>query len=140
MTPDKQIDAQEFINSMPQSRALGLEVEIMQAGVAVVHLPYSKNLVGDPKTGVVHGGAVSTLMDTCSGASVMCHPDSPAMTSTLDLRIDYMRSATPGQTIVARAECYHITKSIAFVRATACDDDTDNPVACATGAFTVAGA
>ncbi len=135
--PDMIDLARQFIHALPHSVLLGMEPQKMVAGEAVISMPYNSALVGDPKTGVIHGGAVSSLMDTCCGAAVMSHPDNKGGTATIDLRIDYMRPATPGQTITAHATCYHFSRSVAFVRAVATDEDGAHPVATATGAFTV---
>ena len=129
--------SRQFMDSLPHARALGMQLIQMGQGKAVVTMDYDPRFIGDPVTGVLHGGAISALMDTASGASVMAHPESPAATATLGLRIDYMRPATPGQRITARAECYHVTRSVAFIRVTATDNDETRPVACGTGTFTL---
>lgn len=129
--------AMAFFQALPHAMALGVIAEEMDAGRAAISMPWRADLVGDPETGVIHGGAVSALMDTCCGMAAMSHPEASGGAATIGLRIDYMRSATPGQTIRARAECHHITRTVAFVRATAMDDDDLRPVATATGTFTV---
>lgn len=129
--------ARAFIEALPHAAALNMKLDEIGDGRATISMAYDARLVGDPATGVLHGGAISALMDTASGASVMSHPEAPYSTATLDLRIDYFRPATPGQTVTARAECHHVTRSVAFVRVTATDQDESRPVAMGTGAFTV---
>lgn len=127
-----------FVAILPQARALGLTVEAVEPGCLTLAMPYADRLIGDPVSRVIHGGAVSTLMDTCCGGAVISHPDMDGLdTATLDLRIDYMRPATPGRTVFARATCYHVTRTVAFVRAEAwVEGEEDRPVAGAAGAFT----
>ena len=127
--------ARQFIEALPHARALGLAVEGVGDGWATLSMPWADHLVGDPRTGVIHGGAVSTLMDTCGGAAVLTHPTGALGTATMDLRIDYMRAATPGQAVTARADCHHVTRAVAFVRAEA--RDGDGVVAVANGTFTL---
>ncbi|MBZ4022746.1 thioesterase [Rhodobacter sp. TJ_12] len=137
MNADKLTLARQFIEAIPHAQALQMQFESLGDGRAELSMPWREDLVGDPRTGVIHGGAVSALMDTCCGAAVISHPEAPAGTATIDLRIDYMRTATPRQRITARAEVYHITRTVAFLRATAHDEEDGLPVATATGAFTV---
>ena len=136
-SPETLALARQFILALPHSRALGMQVLSIGSGKAEIAMDYDTRFIGDPATAVLHGGAVSALMDTASGAAVMCHPSAPMSTATLDLRIDYMRPAVPGQRITARADCYHVTKSVAFIRVSATDDDQSRPVATGTGAFTL---
>ena len=141
MTPDltsaaRDEIAQRFISALPYAKALGLTLVRLGDGTAEILMPWNRHLIGDPETGVVHGGAVFALMDTCAGTAVMSHASAPRRTATLDLRIDYMRTALPDRAITARAECYHLTRTVAFVRATATDGD-DRAIATATGAFMI---
>ena len=140
MTAEQKAElARKFTEAIPHCKALGMVLEKLEDGEAIMSMPYDEKLIGDPRTGVIHGGAVSALLDTCCGSAVMSHPKAPAITATIDLRIDYMRPATPGQKITAKATCYHVTRSVAFVRAVALDEDEGRPVATASGAFTADG-
>lgn len=133
---DNTMDSRNFIEALPFSKALGMRLETIDDGRAVISMPYDERLIGDPRTSVIHGGAVSALMDTTSGASVMSVKGGSGVTATLDLRIDYMRPARPGQRITCEAVCYHTTRTVAFVRATAIDEEDGAPVASSVGAFT----
>lgn len=119
----------------PQARALGFETVSLEKAVAILKVPYRDELVGDPDTGVIAGGVVTTLLDHCCGQAAHAAMDAFAYIATLDLRIDYMRPAEPGKAVFARAHCYKLTRSVAFVRAVAYDEDPEDPVAAASAAF-----
>lgn len=106
----------EFV---PHNLALGLEVLRVRGGDVWVKLPYAEKLVGDPATGVMHGGAISSAMDATGGLSVMTKLGKPGSIATLDLRIDYLRPAPRGEDVVIHATCYKITRHVCFVRGVA---------------------
>lgn len=128
---------QVFLDALPHAKALGMKVAGIGEAEASLSMEWAPHLVGDPDTGVIHGGAVSALLDTCSGTAVMMHPSRPLMTATIDLRVDYMRAARPHERITAKAVCYHVTRSVAFVRVTANDETGGVPVATGAGTFTL---
>src|SRR5437868_12126805 len=115
----------------------GLRLDRAAPGEAWSSLPYRPVFVGDTETGVLHGGVVTAMLDESCGMAAQLALDGTRAIATLDLRIDYLKPATPGLDIRAHAVCYRTTRSIAFVRATAYQDSEDDPVATATACFMV---
>ena len=136
--PDGKIYEQAFSDAIPQNKALGLEVVEVARGRGVLRLPWKQDLVGNPETGVIHGGAITTMLDACCGMAVVTMLKTPQPFATLDLRIDYVRPATKGEAVIAEAECYRITSNVAFTRAFAHHGDRSDPIAAASGTFMLA--
>jgi len=126
---------QWFSDSIPHNKALGLRVVSVRKGFASMRLEWRAELVGDPDTGVLAGGPLTAMLDSCCGMSVATMLKEPKPFATLDLRIDYARPATPGKAVIAEAECYRITRSVAFTRAFAHHGDAKDPIAAAAGTF-----
>ena len=124
-----------LMSALPHSRELGMRLISRADDEAVLMIPYDPKLIGDPQTGVMHGGAITALLDTCCGTAVMMSSKKPSSTATLDLRINYMKPATPEKSVYAHAHCYRATRSIGFVRAIAYHEDRDDPIATASAAF-----
>ncbi len=122
---------------VPHNTALGLRAVDIGEGVAAVELPYNEQLVGNPDTGVLHGGAITATLDATCGMAVWMKMPVPTRIATIDLRIDYLRPATPHKSVICRAECYKLTKNVAFARAVAYQDSPSDPVAAAAGTFAI---
>lgn len=104
-----------------------------------IALDYREDLVGDVGTGVLASGPVVTLMDVACGLAIWIRQGRLVPQVTLDLRVDYPRLPVPGRTVIGRAECYRLTRRIAFVRGHAHDGDPADPIAHVAGSFMLTG-
>ena len=129
------VKARGFTEGIPHNKALGMELLELDRGEARFRLPYDAKLVGNPDTGVLHGGAITALLDASSGAAVFASLTDWVPIATLDLRIDYLRAAEPGRDVVCHATCYKRTRNVAFTRAIAYHDDPADPIASSVGTF-----
>ncbi len=127
---------QGFRAMVPHNAALAMRVVDCAPGVCVLCLPYAEHLVGNPDSGVLHGGPITSLLDACAGASIFLKLMTPVPIATLDLRVDYLKMATPRMDVFARAECYKLGKNVAFVRGTAYHEGAeDDPIASCAASF-----
>ena len=82
---------QAFLDALPHAQALGMRLDEVSEARCVLSMPYDPRLVGDPATGVLHGGAVYALMDTAAGFA-----------ATLGLNVDWDGHPAPGRRSVDR--------------------------------------
>lgn len=125
----------QLASGAPHTHALGFKLESIDGDTIRLRAPYKPEFVGDPITGVLSGGLVSTLLDHVGGMAVWLALDQFQSIATLDMRVDYMRPAAPGRDLIAEARCYRVNRSMAFVRAWAFEDDPSDPVAAAQTAY-----
>lgn len=119
---------------------LGIEFRECGPDWCEMALPYRKDLIGDPASGVLASGPILTLMDMATSAAIWIKRGEFVAQATLDLRVDYLRPATPGRTVIGRGECYRITRAVGFVRGQAHDGDPADPLAHVAGTFMFTGA
>lgn len=133
--PDKLAAARTFFAAIPHSQVLGLEVEAVDAQSVTASVRYREELVGNPYSGHIHGGVVTTLIDQTSGTAAIISLDRFEPVATLDLRVDHLRPAEGRRPLYAHAECYRVTRNIAFVRCVAYQDDPEQPIATSMSSF-----
>ena len=127
----------QFLHGVRHSRVLGMELVHVEPPGLVLRLPYSDKIIGNPETGVIHGGAITTLMDQACGLAVaVALAPGFDITPTIDLRIDYMRPAEPGKDVFAYVEGYRKTRQVVFTRGIAYHDDRSKPIAHCVANFT----
>ncbi|MDD1974832.1 MULTISPECIES: PaaI family thioesterase [Pseudomonas] len=127
--------AARFLSALPHCQRLAMRVHHADAQGMTLILPYAKKIIGNPQTGAIHGGALTTLMDTTCGMATLCALAEFEVCPTLDLRIDYMHSAKPELDIYGYAYCYRVTRDVIFTRGMAYQEDPEEPIAQVVGTF-----
>jgi len=120
-----------FVSSVRHSVELGIDVIDAQESGVRAQMPWQERLVGNPDTGVLHGGAVFAFLDQVGGlaAAVRIYP-AFEITPTIDFRLDHLRAPAAKAAIICWAECYRLTEHVAFVRVTAYEKGKENdPIA-----------
>lgn len=119
---------------------LGLKFTEQGDNWVELELPWREDLLGDRDRPVLASGPIISLMDMASGMAIWQTQGTFRPVATLDLRVDYQRPARERASVKGRVECYRITRSAAFVRGIAYDDDISDPVAHVAGTFMTIGA
>lgn len=138
MPVDSSFDPERFVSTLA-SRAhgglIGLRYVDHGEDWAELAIDYDEKLIGDVGTGVLASGPILALMDMATSMSIWIKQRRFRAQATLDLRVDYIRPATPGKAVIGRGQCYRITRSVAFIRGQAHDGDPDDPIAHVAGTY-----
>lgn len=95
LDPAKLDRARQAFASVPYAKFLGLELGEVIPGEATIYLTARDEL--KQNQGVVHGGAIASLIDTASAFAVLTKIDLAERVTTTDLTIHYLRPMTEGR-------------------------------------------
>ncbi len=116
-----------WLENSPFASHLGIRLESLREGEAELCLPYDDKLatMGD----VVHGGAISSLIDAAAAAAAVsaAEGDTLAGGTTVDLSVSLLAAAR-GSDLRARARVIRRGKAISFLEVDVTDGD-GSPVA-----------
>ena len=126
---DLDIIRRQLEKSSAHTSALDIRLERLERGFSVVVVDPDDRHIGLPDSGAVHGGILSTLIDTACGLTVLSVLSEPTSIATLDLTLHHIKPTAAGTPIYASAECCKLTRSIVFLRSVVYQNDEDNLIA-----------
>jgi len=107
------------LDNVPFAKLLGIEVEAVEPGHAVLTMPIRSEL--KQNHGVAHGGSIAAVIDSAMALAIMPMLAENERTTTVDLTIHYLRPLTQG-TARASARVVRAGKRVITVSAELVDD------------------
>ena len=86
---------QKALGTVPFAKLLGIELDDIGPGTATLSLLVRKEL--KQNHGVVHGGAIASLIDTATAFAILSLLSPKERVTTVDLTISYLRPLTDGR-------------------------------------------
>jgi uncharacterized protein (TIGR00369 family) len=99
---------------IPFNKFLGITIDEARTGYVRLQLPFRAELIGDASRPALHGGVISTLIDTCGGFAVWTQLRIEDRVSTIDLRVDYLAPGAP-EALVAEATVVRVGNRVGVV-------------------------
>lgn len=135
-------EIKEFMRSvidemMPAHKLLGITLQDIDAGYALLSLPFRPELIGDPRSQRLHGGVIAAILDSAGGAAAMTTLSSPEdLLASIDIRIDYLE---PGRTedVLAEGKLHRNGKAIIMTSMRAWHAASGTTIAEARGVYRV---
>lgn len=101
----------------------------------VISVDWRDELLENKKSGNIHGGVITTLVDMASACTLASQFEQLESIATLDMRIDYLKQPVTGQAIHVRGHCYKTEGQIAYIRSHCYQEDENQPFALGMATF-----
>jgi len=114
LTASRRRRIEAALRNVPFAKLLGIEVDSIESGVARLALPVREEL--KQNHGMVHGGAIASLIDTATAFAILTVVPARDRVTTIDLTISYLRPLTKGRA-TAEAKVVRMGRRIIAVTA-----------------------
>ena len=122
---------------IPFHAHLGIIVHRLERGNVSLCLEPKPEFVGDPIRPAIHGGIIASLADSTAGLAVFSVLKEPCSTSTIDLRVDYLRPGNVTEMIYADARVIRSGSRVCVTQIDLHHGDLTELIAVGTATFSV---
>jgi len=124
-----------FGSAHPLFRAFGIEVDEITQDGSMMSMPCVPDVCN--RDGVLHRGAIATLLDTACGLSIFVRLGDMRPIATIDLRVDFITMPNRGEGVFCNVTCFAVEGNVAYVRGEAFGSVGGNLLASVSGSFAI---
>lgn len=126
-----------FSKAHPISSYLDVAFEGAEGGTVRVRVTGSPSFIRDNRTGELHSGFATLVLDSIMGGSVMGVLEILQPIATVGLSVNHLRRANSGETVLGKAVCTGVHGDLAYVTGELVSADHGDVLAIATGTFMI---